>query len=290
MSERARTEGAPHSARRQSLAAALLLAPAVLFLLVCFVIPLGRFLALSFTQPPDPLAAYTLLFESEVYRRVMLNTIVLAFAVTALSILAGWPVAFVLSKAKGIWFAVVLACVLFPFWIPVLVRSFSWMLVLERNGPLNRLLVHSGLVSSPFDLLFNHSAVVIGMVHVLLPYMIIPLHGAMIRIDGRFLQASGGLGASSWQTFFRIYVPLCFPGLVGGAIMVFLLALGFFITPAMLGGANAMSLSMLIASFVNDRLAWSLAAAASLILLLVVLALLAGANRFIPAEKGLFAK
>jgi ABC-type spermidine/putrescine transport system permease subunit I len=127
----------------------------------------------------------------------------------------------------------------------------------------------------------------IGMVHVLLPYAILPLYGAMSRIDPRLLMASDGLGAGLFDTFRRVYFPLCFPGLAGGAIFVFLLSLGFFITPALLGGISNVTLSMLIEHFVNERLVWSLAAAASFILLGLTLALLFLASRLVPIGQAL---
>jgi putative spermidine/putrescine transport system permease protein len=196
----------------------------------------------------------------------------------------------VLSRLKGAWFAVALYGVLFPFWISVLVRTFAWMMLLERNGPINRLLMSTGLTDAPLALLFNNVGVLVGMIHILLPYMILPLYGAMIRIDRRLLLASDGLGAGLLDTFRRIYFPLCLPGLAGGATFVFLLSLGFFITPALLGGSNAITLSMLIASFVNDRLAWSLAAAGSMALLAIVLVLMGLTARLLPMEKGFFAR
>jgi ABC-type spermidine/putrescine transport system permease subunit I len=164
------------------------------------------------------------------------------------------------------------------------------MLLLERNGPINRFLMSLHLIDRPLALLFNNTGVVIGMVHVLLPYMILPLYSAMARVDRRLLLASDGLGAGLFDTFRRIYFPLCLPGLAGGAIFVFLLSLGFFITPSLLGGSNAINLSMLIASFVNDRLAWALAAAASMLLLAAVLIIIGIAARLLPLEKGVFVR
>jgi putative spermidine/putrescine transport system permease protein len=225
-----------------------------------------------------------------VYRRVLVNTFVVALAVTAITVVLAWPVSYLLSRLKGAAFVVVLYGVLFPFWISVLVRTFSWMILLERNGPINRFLVSLGVTDQPLPLLFNDTGVMIGMVHVLLPYAILPLYAAMTRIDRRLLLASDGLGASLFDTFRRVYLPLSLPGLLGGATFVFLLSLGFYITPALLGGANAITLSMLIASFVTDRLAWSLAAAASLVLLALVLILLALTARLLPLEKGLYTK
>jgi putative spermidine/putrescine transport system permease protein len=275
---------------RKNLETACLLGPAVIVLAALFVVPLARLFSLAFTDPAGPFATFATLGESEVYRRVALNTFVIAVAVTAICAVLAWPVSYILSRLKGFWFALALYGVLFPFWISVLVRTFSWMLLLERNGPLNRLLMGSGLTDHPLSLLFNDTGVMIGMVHVLLPYMVLPLYGAMIRIDRRLLLASDGLGASIFDTFRRVYFPLCLPGLAGGAIFVFLLSLGFFITPALLGGSNAITLSMLIASFVNDRLVWPLAAAASLILLAIVLVLMGLAAKLLPIEKGLLAK
>lgn len=275
---------------RKNLETACLLGPAVIVLAALFVVPLARLFSLAFTDPAGPFATFATLGESEVYRRVALNTFVIAVAVTAICAVLAWPVSYILSRLKGFWFALALYGVLFPFWISVLVRTFSWMLLLERNGPLNRLLMGSGLTDHPLSLLFNDTGVMIGMVHVLLPYMVLPLYGAMIRIDRRLLLASDGLGAGMFDTFRRVYFPLCLPGLAGGAIFVFLLSLGFFITPALLGGSNAITLSMLIASFVNDRLVWPLAAAASLILLAIVLVLMGLAAKLLPIEKGLLAK
>ncbi len=276
--------------RRRHLETLSLLTPAVAFLGLLFVVPLARLFALAFTDDAGAFSTFALLAESEVYRRVLVNTFVVAIGVTVITVILAWPVAYLLSRLKGIGFAIVLYGVLFPFWISVLVRTFSWMILLERNGPINRFLKTLGLIDEPLPLLFNDTGVIIGMVHVLLPYAILPLYAAMVRIDRRLLLASDGLGANLFDTFRHVYLPLSLPGLFGGATFVFLLSLGFFITPALLGGANAITLSMLIASFVTDRLAWSLAAAASLVLLVLVLILLALTARLLPLDKGLFAR
>lgn len=275
---------------RRRLETMLLLAPAVAFLALLFVVPLVRLFWLAFADEAGALATFMLLAESAVYRRVLLNTFVVAVGVTAITVVLAWPVAYLLSRVKGFAFVVVLYGVLFPFWISVLVRTFSWMILLERNGPINRFLMALGATDAPLPLLFNDTGVMIGMVHVLLPYAVLPLYAAMARIDRRLLLASDGLGAGLIDTFRRVYLPLALPGLYGGATFVFLLSLGFFITPALLGGANAITLSMLIASFVTDRLAWSLAAAASLVLLALVLVLLALTARVLPLDKGLYAR
>jgi putative spermidine/putrescine transport system permease protein len=276
--------------RRERLDTLLLLLPAILFLLVWFIAPLSRFLSLAFTDQAGPFSTFTTLLSSDVYLHVLLNTLVLSALVTVITLVLAWPVAYVLTRLKGIYFSLTLYGVLFPLWISVLVRTFSWMLLLERAGPVNRLLLDLGIIQQPLALLFNETGEIIGMVHVLLPYAILPLYSAMKRIDSRLLLASDGLGAGLFDTFRRVYLPLCLPGLFGGGTFVLLLSLGFFITPALLGGADSMTLSMLISSFVTDRLAWSLAAAGSLLLLAIVLVLLALTMRLLPMEKGMFAK
>jgi putative spermidine/putrescine transport system permease protein len=270
--------------------AALLVLPAALFLLLWFALPLVRLFVLAFAGEEGSLQSFEILLASPVYRQVMLYTLVVAVIVTAITMLMAWPVAYVLTKVSGLAFALALYGVLFPFWISVLVRTFSWMLLLERNGPINRFILSLGVADQPIPLLFNHTGVVIGMVHVLLPYAVIPLYASMSRIDSRLLLASDGLGAGLADTFLRVYLPLCVPGIAGGATFVFLLSLGFFITPALLGGANAMTLSMLISSFVTDRLAWSLAAAGSLVLLALVLVILAMLARLLPPVGQMYAK
>jgi len=276
--------------KRSHIETVCLLAPGLIVLMLLFIVPLARFFSLAFTDPAGPFATFATLGGSAVYRRVALNTLLTAIVVTAICAILAWPVAYGLSRLKGIWFGLALYGVLFPFWISVLVRTFAWMLLLERNGPINRFLMSLHLIDRPLALLFNNTGVVIGMVHVLLPYMILPLYSAMARVDRRLLLASDGLGAGLFDTFRRIYFPLCLPGLAGGAIFVFLLSLGFFITPSLLGGSNAINLSMLIASFVNDRLAWALAAAASMLLLAAVLIIIGIAARLLPLEKGVFVR
>ncbi|MGE0212453.1 MAG: ABC transporter permease [Parvibaculaceae bacterium] len=276
--------------RRQTIATCLLIAPALLFLLGWFALPLVRLFTLAFLDEAGAFASFETLLASPVYRQVMLYTLLVAVIVTVLTMLLAWPVAYGLTRVSDLAFVLMLYGVLFPFWISVLVRTFSWMLLLERNGPVNRFLQALGVTDQPIALLFNHTGVIIGMVHVLLPYAIIPLYGSMSSIDRRLLLASDGLGAGLMDTFFRVYLPLCIPGIAGGATFVFLLSLGFFITPALLGGANAMTLSMLVSSFVTDRLAWSLAAAGSIVLLAIVLVILAVLARLVPSVRQVYTR
>ena len=263
------------------LGAAALLAPAVLIAVLAFLVPLARLVGLSFSAPAGPFVAYAQLLGDDIYARVFANTFFIAVVVTVVALVIAFPVAFALTRLASTWRGIVFACVLLPLWISVLVRTFSWMLLLERNGPINRFVVASGLAEAPLALLFNHTAVLIGMVHVLLPYAVLPIYAALVRIDPALLRASEGLGASGLTTFLRVLLPLSLSGVATAATFTFLLALGFFVTPALLGGSSSLTLSMLIDSFVSERLDWPLAAAASVVLLTAALVVVAIAGRFI---------
>lgn len=267
-----------------------LLAPALLLVLVVFVLPLVRFLSLAFTAPEGAFATFAALAESPVYRRVMLNSFVVAAVVTAITAILAWPLAYLLARVRGVWFTLMIYGVLFPLWISILVRTYSWMLLLERNGPVNRAIQAMGISDTPLPLLFNHTGVLVGMVHVLLPYMVLPLYGAMRGIDPRLMQASDGLGAGLWQSFRRIWLPLTLPGLAGGATFVFLLSLGFYITPALLGGRTSIMLPTLIVAFITEHFNWPMAAAASIALLAAVAVLMLAATRFLKLDRGMFAR
>jgi len=260
---------------------AALLMPAILIAVIAFLVPLARLVGLSFSSPAGPFAAYTHLLGDDIYARVFANTFFIAIVVTLVALLIAYPVAFALTRLSRTWRGVLFACVLLPLWISVLVRTFSWMLLLERNGPLNRIFIASGLIDQPLALLFNHTAVLIGMVHVLLPYAVLPIYAALVRIDASLLRASEGLGASHFMTFWRVLFPLSLRGVATAATFTFLVSLGFFVTPALLGGPSSLTLSMLIDSFVSERLNWQLAAAASVVLLTSALVVVAVAARFV---------
>jgi ABC-type spermidine/putrescine transport system permease subunit I len=263
------------------IATALLLAPALVVLGVSFLLPLGRLLALSLSSPAGALAPYATLLGDEIYRKVFWNTSLFAIVVTCITILVGWPTAFALTRLRGGARTLLFAAMLAPLWISVLVRTFSWMLLLETNGPINRALVGAGIVGAPLALLFNHTGVMIGMVHVLLPYAVLPIYAALVRIDPVLPKASEGLGASPMATLWHVLLPLSAQGTATAASFVFLLSFGFFITPALLGGPSNITLSMLIDSFVSDRLDWALAGAASFILLGLTLLFVAAVGRFV---------
>lgn len=266
---------------RSRLVSAGLLLPLIAFLCLVFLVPTAMLLRLSLSSPDGPFSSYFEIAASTVYRQVFVNTLVLSLVVATICVVLAYPTAYMLSRLKGWRQGLALWCLLFPLWISVLVRTFSWIMLLERNGPVNSALVALGLVDQPVAFLFNSPGVIIGMVHVLLPYAVLPILTVMQSFDERLLSASDSLGAGPVSTFWRIYLPLTMPGAIAAFTLTFLLGIGFYITPAVLGGPSNMSVSMLIDQFVTERLVWPLAAAASVWLLIVIVALVGIASRFV---------
>lgn len=275
---------------RRHWGAAGLLAPAALFFVACFAYPLVELLRLSFTSNNGPFAPYAELAGSEVYRRVFASTLLLSVEVTVISVVLAYPCAHLLTRLRGVWRNLAFWCVLFPFWVSSLVRTFSWMLLLEQRGPVNQALTFITASRTPLELLFHESGVIIGMTHVLLPYAILPIYASMVRIDRRLMLASESLGASPFTTFRRVFLPLSFPGVGAAAVLVFLMSLGFYITPALLGGPANTSIAMIIEQLVNERLVWPLAGAASVLLVVATFAILGLTARAVPIGRILGAK
>ncbi|MDJ0387496.1 ABC transporter permease [Roseomonas sp. E05] len=260
--------------RRFSPAASLALAaPFLLLLLVVFILPLVMLLHESLFVPAPSLGNYAHALEEPVYLRVMLRTLRIAFLVTLLALLLAWPLAWVMSRSRGVGLALLGAAVLLPLWTSVLVRTYAWMVLLQRNGIINQILGQLGLVGQPVRLLYTEGAVVLAMAHVLLPFMVLPLYSALKGIPEDYPRAAQMLGASPWATFREVIWPLCLPGVTSGCLMVFLLALGFFVTPALIGGPQQMMIATLVSQQVRELLDWPFAGALVGILLAFVLVL-----------------
>ena len=244
--------------------------PAVLLFAAVYLYPLSRLVTWSFFAPTFTLEQYRGVLVERAYLTAFVNTIDLSVSVTVLTLLLGYPVAYLMTTLSPRGRAVVLACVLVPFWTSILVRTFAWIVLLGKNGLLNHALVSLGLASAPVTLIHNRVGVLIGMVHVLLPLMILPLYSVMSRIDGAWLRAARSLGARPWQVFVHVFLPLSLPGIGAGCALVFLSSIGFFVTPALLGGPKQITVAMLIDLMINDLLNWGFGAALALMLLAVV--------------------
>lgn len=256
--------------------------PALLLLFAFFLFPVARFLGFSIES--GTLEWYAKALGEGLYLQVFLNTFEIAVIVTLCCLLLGYPVGFLIATTTPFWATIGFVFVLLPLWTSVLVRTYAWMVILGRNGVFNRLLLDAGVIADPLPLLHNFTGVLIGMVHVLLPYMILPIYGAVRRLDPSVVAAAEGLGASSWRIFWRIYVPLTMNGIFAGSVIVFVLSLGFFITPALLGGGRVMMIAVLIEQQVRETLNWQFAAALSFVLLATTLAVYALVQRFAHAE------
>lgn len=247
----------------------LLAAPALLFMAALFAWPVLRMLSQAVadgTLEPFERAAL-----DDLYMAVLVESLEIAAWVTVICLALAYPVALWMSRAGRVGLALGLFCLMLPFWTSVLVRTYAWMVLLGRNGVLNRALMEHGLVSAPLPLLHNLTGVLIGMVHVLLPYLVLPIYAALVRIDPSLEQAAEGLGAPRWRIFLRVIFPLSLPGVVAGCALVFTISLGFFITPALLGGGQVIMIANLIEEQVRQFLDWPFAAALSAILLAVTL-------------------
>lgn len=259
--------------RRRDWRSIRLLVPALLLLVIFFLLPVLSLLLRSVLEPTPGLNNYAQLLGSTTYLRVFGNTFLVATVVTAATLAIGFPTAWLLAIAPRKLSSLLFAILLLSMWTNLLARTFAWMVLLQQTGPINRLLMALGVISEPLTLVNNLIGVTIGMTYIMLPFLVMPLHATLRGIDPSTLRAAAICGASRWQAFWRVLVPLAMPGIASGALMVFVMALGYFVTPALLGGASYMMLAELIAQLVQQLLNWGLAGAAAFVLLAVTLAL-----------------
>ncbi len=265
----------------------LLIVPPLLFLVVFFVYPIAAMLARSVTgtQGGVTLQTYAAVLKEPVYLLILANTFRIAAIVTAACLLVGYPTAYFLSQVAGNRAPVYLAFIAVPYFTSVLVRTYAWMVLLGRDGLINHVLVGLHLAPQPVKLLYTDFGVVVGMTYVLLPYMIVALYAVMEGIDRTLVRAAAAFGASPWERFRRVFFPLSLPGVVGGSLLVFVIALGFFITPALMGGPSDQMIAMLIQTAVEQLLNWNLASVLGTLLLAATLIGLILYDRLVGLEK-----
>lgn len=259
--------------RLPPVATLLLLTPLVILLGAVFLYPLARLLASSLWAPDFTLVHYARLLSEPFYLLILLRTLWIALIVSLLALVLGYPVAIIMARLRGWPAGLVAACVLIPLWTSALVRSYAWVVLLQRNGVVNDWLRRFGLIEQPLQLIYTESAVVIAMTQVLLPFMVLPIYSALRNISPNLGRAAANLGAGHWTVFRRITLPLSLPGVFAGTLMVFILSLGFYITPALVGGPRTLMIATLIGQQMTELLAWPFASALSAVLLAVTLAL-----------------
>jgi putative spermidine/putrescine transport system permease protein len=264
---------------------AILALPLVAFLIVVFVAPLLDMARRSLTEFPTPsgsgLANYERFFAGEANVRVLSNTFWIAGLSTIVCLLVGYPYAYLMTVAPRRVAGLLLIAVLVPFWTSLLVRTYAWEVILRDTGIINSTLLRLGVVADPIPLIRTTVGVLLGMSQILLPFMVLPLYAVMGRIDPEYGRAAANLGATPFASFRRIFVPLTIPGVVAGCLLVFVLALGFYITPAILGSPRETMISQFIAQQVQQRLDWGLGSAMAMILMVLTLVLLLIASRFV---------
>ncbi|WP_340538139.1 ABC transporter permease [Nocardioides sp. GXZ039] len=268
----------------------LLAVPLLVFLLVIFVGPLCLLIAKSFTDPTVGFENYQKIFAEPLYLKILRNTFVTALVVTVVTLLLAYPYAYLMTIAKPFWRTILLLLVLVPFWTSVLVRTFALVLLLRDTGVLNTIAQDAGLISEPIAMLRTLRGVVFGMVQVALPFAVLPIYATMRGIDTRLTQAAQGLGDRPSGAFWRVFVPLSMPGVAAGMLLTFIQALGYYITPAMLGGPKNTMIGELIVQQVSTVLQFGFAAALAVILLVTTFVLLAIAGRFMNLERMLMGR
>ncbi len=263
-------------ARRESLRLLALLSPSLVLVFAIIVVPIGWLFWLSLFDEAGTFSAsnYARLFEQASYIKTFVTTFKIAFIVTGACVLLGYPLAYMLSQLPRRAAAICLIFVILPFWTSVLVRTYAWLVILQRKGLINSWLIDLGVISQPLSLANNFAGVVIGMTHILLPFLILPLYASMKTIDADCLRAGMNLGAGPVATFRQIFFPLSLPGLASGVVIVFVLCLGFFVTPALMGGGKVVMWAMRMEQTTSLYSNWGAGAALGIVLLMVTLALL----------------
>ncbi|GGF34463.1 ABC transporter permease [Aliidongia dinghuensis] len=254
----------------------LLSLPALLFLALFFALPTLLFLARSFGEPQWGFGNYATLLGNATYAKVLANTFLLAGIVTVLSIAIGYPVAWALTLMRQRTRKLVLAILLLSMWTNLLARTYAWLVLLQRSGVVNTLLMQLGVISEPLPLVNNLTGVVIGMTYIMLPFAVLPLQATLATIDPVLLQAGSVCGARPFTVFRRLLLPMSLPGIATAAVMIFVMSLGYYITPSLLGGTGTMMVAELIAEQIQSFLNWGLGSAAALVLLTAALLLYLG--------------
>jgi len=273
--------------RRESLTFLGLSMPAVLVVLIVVFLPVFWLSSLSFYNAAGELSLenYARIFESALYRRTFVVTFQISITVTVFCVFLGYPLCYWLTKVPDRTAAILMVFVLVPFWTSVLVRTYAWLVLLQRNGVINSTLMKLGVIQEPLQLAHNLTGSIIGMIHIMLPFLVLPLYATMRSVDTDLVRAAVGLGSSPRGAFWRVFFPMSLPGLFAGIVLVFILSLGFFVTPALLGGGRVQMLAQRIESTITVYSNWGAASALGVVLLLMALAMIWLMNRVFGLDK-----
>ena len=271
--------------RNETTVLAALAVPGLLLIGAIALSPIAWLFWLSFRSGSDFTFEHYERLLHPTYTLTLQTTFELSFLVTTICIALGYPLAYLISQVRPRLAAFLLLLVLFPVWTSLLVRCYAWLVLLQRRGVVNSWLQDMGVIEAPLRLMHNFTGTTIGMVHIMLPFMVLPLYATMRSIDRDYMRAAANLGASPVKAFWHVFVPLSLPGLFAGIIIVFVLCLGFYVTPALLGGGRVMMWSMQIERNVTYHSDWGAASALGVVLLAMTLAILWGVGRLIGFDR-----
>ncbi|HEY9566884.1 MAG TPA: ABC transporter permease [Thalassobaculum sp.] len=257
--------------------------PLLLVMLFAFNLPIVLMLGRSLEGTDLSFEHYQKLIETPIYLRVLANTFKIAAIATVTCMVLGYPLAYWMRRLSPGQRLIAMALVVLPFWVSILVRTYAWIVVLGNDGVVNRTLTWLGLIEGPLPILYAELGVTIGTANILLPFLVLPLFAAMLKVDNRLLDAAASLGASRRTIFWRVFFPLTVPAFGAGAVLVFILTLGFFVTPAILGGGRVPMIANMLDTLINRLPRWELAAAISTVLLVVTLAFFVLYRRLVEA-------
>ncbi len=261
--------------------------PAVLLVVVTMVLPVAWLFYLSFLADDGSysLVHYQRLVDQPSYARTFRATFEISAIATVICIVLGYPLAYVLSQLPPRIANLCMIGVLMPFWTSILVRTYAWLVLLQRQGLINTWGIKLGLWDQPLTLVHNLNGTLIGMVHIMLPFLILPVYGSMRAIDRDYLKAAANLGASPTRAFWQVFFPLSLPGLLAGGLIVFILCLGFYVTPAVLGGGKVIMVANRIANDIEIFFNWGAASALGVVLLVLTAIILWAASKLIRLDR-----
>ncbi len=262
----------------------LLLTPLALYLAIFFVVPLVDVVVMSFTEPKPTLSNYTHVLTGALYQRVFINTFATALLVTVVCLVVGYPLAYLMTRVSPRSAMLILTLVTMSFWTSFLVRTYAWMVLLGDSGPIIALVRALG-VQDPPHLLFTRFSSTLAMVHILAPYMIMNIYSVMRKIDPVLIRSAQSLGAKSGSLFRHVYLPLTAPGIANGSVLVFVICLGFYVTPVLLGSPREQMIAGLIGHQIDEFLAFGLGSAMAVVLLLITLTILTIYHRRFGLDK-----
>ncbi len=261
--------------------------PALVLVMIILVLPVGWLFYVSFVGADGSfsLENYERMITRKSYARIFVTTFQVSVLTTGICILIGYPLAYFLAQLPSRLANLCMIAVLLPFWTSLLVRTYAWLVLLQKRGLVNDWAISLGLWDEPIKMVHNMTGTLIGMVHIMLPFLILPVYGSMKAINLDYMKAASNLGASPKRAFRDVYFPLTTPGLFAGALMVFILCLGFFVTPAVLGGGKVIMVSMKIVSNIELFVNWGAASALGVVLLVLTIGILWVASRFLKLDQ-----